>query len=153
MSKLPELITMDWLQQNYKDGLISPKQVIREIISRAEKDRSMNIWITPPDLTWIQPYLDHLETINMADAQLWGVPFAVKDNINLAAIPTTAGCADYAYVPGEHAKVVSRLIADGAIPVGKTNLDQFATGLVGTRSPLMLLKKNLSVEDPVQVLP
>ncbi|WP_173917609.1 allophanate hydrolase [Halobacillus sp. Marseille-Q1614] len=135
MSKLPAHLTIDWLQQQYKDGLISPKQVIEEIILRAEKNQFMNIWITPPDLSWLQPYLDNLETINKTDAPLWGIPFAVKDNINLAGIPTTAGCADYSYTPGEHAKVVSRLIDAGAIPVGKTNLDQFATGLVGTRSP------------------
>ena len=71
----------------------------------------------------------------MADAPLWGIPFAIKDNIDLAGVPTTAGCAEYAYTPAEHAGVVERLIAAGAIPVGKTNLDQFATGLVGARSP------------------
>ncbi|MCY4094605.1 MAG: allophanate hydrolase, partial [Gammaproteobacteria bacterium] len=66
---------------------------------------------------------------------LWGVPFAIKDNIDLAEIPTTAGCPDFAYVPEQSAFVVSRLIEAGAIPIGKTNLDQFATGLTGTRSP------------------
>jgi len=63
------------------------------------------------------------------------VPFAIKDNIDLAGVPTTAACAEYAFTPGEHAFVVQRLIDAGAIPIGKTNLDQFATGLVGTRSP------------------
>lgn len=66
---------------------------------------------------------------------LWGIPFAIKDNIDLAGVPTTAGCAEFAYNPDEHATVVHRLIEAGAIPVGKTNLDQFATGLVGMRSP------------------
>ena len=66
---------------------------------------------------------------------LYGIPFAIKDNIDLADMPTTAGCPDYAYTPGESAFVVQKLIDAGAIPVGKTNLDQFATGLVGTRSP------------------
>ena len=63
------------------------------------------------------------------------MPFAIKDNIDLAGIPTTAACPDFAYIPGASAAVVSVLIAAGAIPLGKTNLDQFATGLVGTRSP------------------
>ena len=66
---------------------------------------------------------------------LAGVPFAIKDNIDLAHCPTTAGCPDFAYDPAQSAGVVARLIAAGAVPVGKTNLDQFATGLNGTRSP------------------
>jgi len=66
---------------------------------------------------------------------LAGVPFAIKDNIDLAGSPTTAGCPDFAYDPAASATIVARMIAAGAVPVGKTNLDQFATGLNGTRSP------------------
>lgn len=66
---------------------------------------------------------------------LYGVPFAVKDNIDVAGLPTTAACPDYAYTPDVSAPVVDRLIAAGAILIGKTNLDQFATGLVGVRTP------------------
>ncbi|MGB3929070.1 MAG: allophanate hydrolase, partial [Sphingobium sp.] len=66
---------------------------------------------------------------------LAGVPFAVKDNIDVAGLPTTAACPGFSYDPERSAEVVSRLAAAGAICVGKTNLDQFATGLVGTRSP------------------
>ncbi|HPA39589.1 MAG TPA: amidase family protein, partial [Phenylobacterium sp.] len=66
---------------------------------------------------------------------LAGVPFAVKDNIDVAGLPTTAACPAYAYTPAVSAEVVARLIAAGAILMGKTNLDQFATGLVGARSP------------------
>src|SRR5258706_15592517 len=66
---------------------------------------------------------------------LFGAPFAIKDNIDLAGHPTTAACATFAYTPARSASVVERLCAAGAILVGKTNLDQFATGLVGTRSP------------------
>ncbi len=66
---------------------------------------------------------------------LYGVPFAIKDNIDLAGLPTTAGCPAYAHQPGRSASVVQALVDAGAIPVGKTNMDQFATGLVGTRSP------------------
>jgi len=66
---------------------------------------------------------------------LAGVPFAVKDNIDIAGVATTAGCPAFAYTPARDAAVVSRLIAAGGIPIGKTNLDQFATGLVGARSP------------------
>ncbi|WP_066723868.1 allophanate hydrolase [Sphingomonas pituitosa] len=66
---------------------------------------------------------------------LAGVPFAVKDNIDLAGLATTAGCPAFAFQPEQSATVVAKLVAAGAIPVGKANLDQFATGLNGTRSP------------------
>lgn len=66
---------------------------------------------------------------------LYGVPFVVKDNIDVGGVPTTAGCPSAATVPDRDATVVARLRAAGAIVVGKGNLDQFATGLVGTRSP------------------
>jgi allophanate hydrolase len=84
---------------------------------------SQPIWITkvPP----VEP----------ADGPLKGMTFAIKDNIDLAGVPTTAGCPAFAYTPQRSATVVQRLIDAGAIPVGKTNMDQFATGLVGTRSP------------------
>jgi allophanate hydrolase len=68
-------------------------------------------------------------------APLAGLTFAIKDNIDLAGIPTTAACPGFAYTPAESAHVVQSLLTAGAIPLGKTNLDQFATGLVGTRSP------------------
>jgi allophanate hydrolase len=66
---------------------------------------------------------------------LSGLTFAIKDNIDLGGLPTTAACPAYAYSPGKSATVAERLIDAGAIPAGKTNMDQFATGLVGTRSP------------------
>jgi allophanate hydrolase len=66
---------------------------------------------------------------------LYGLPFAVKDNIDVAGLPTTAACPEYAYTPERSAEVVRRLLAAGAVLIGKTNLDQFATGLVGVRSP------------------
>jgi allophanate hydrolase len=94
---------------------------------------------------WIHrlPEADVLAMARAVDARiaagevlpLAGVPFAIKDNIDLAGAPTTAGCPDFAYDPARSAGVVARLIAAGAVPVGKTNLDQFATGLNGTRSP------------------
>ncbi|MET0417924.1 MAG: allophanate hydrolase [Actinoplanes sp.] len=68
-------------------------------------------------------------------APLAGVPFAVKDNIDVAGLPTTAGCPDFAYRPQRNAPVVQKLLDAGAIAIGKTNLDQFATGLTGARSP------------------
>ncbi|MDX3924191.1 MAG: allophanate hydrolase [Shinella sp.] len=71
---------------------------------------------------------------------LWGIPFAVKDNIDVAGMPTTAACPDYAYRPEKDATVVRLLRGAGALVIGKTNLDQFATGLVGVRSPYPIPK-------------
>lgn len=68
-------------------------------------------------------------------APLRGLTFALKDNIDLAGVPTTAACPEFTYTPARSATVVERLLGAGAVPLGKTNLDQFATGLVGVRSP------------------
>ncbi|MGJ7922862.1 allophanate hydrolase [Neobacillus sp. LXY-4] len=123
------------LRDKYLTKQLTPETVIANIISRAEEDSEYNIWITKPSLEWIYPYLERLKEMDPEQTPLWGIPFAIKDNIDLAGIPTTAGCAEFAYTPDADATVVLRLIEAGAIPVGKTNLDQFATGLVGTRSP------------------
>ncbi|WP_171687940.1 allophanate hydrolase [Paenibacillus germinis] len=135
MIEVPKELSISWLRDRYRNHELTPHEVIAAIVQRSSDDAGMNIWITPPTMDVIQPYLDGLKSVSMADAPLWGIPFAIKDNIDLAGVPTTAGCAEYAYTPAEHSGVVERLIAAGAIPVGKTNLDQFATGLVGARSP------------------
>ncbi|WP_042171253.1 allophanate hydrolase [Paenibacillus gorillae] len=132
---MPIVLSIGWLKEQYAAGHLSPEVVIASIVERAKADDAKNIWITPPSYEHIQLYLDRLASLAPADAPLWGIPFAVKDNMDVAGLPTTAGCAEYAYIPAHHAAVVERLVEAGAIPVGKTNLDQFATGLVGTRSP------------------
>ncbi|MFC3801179.1 allophanate hydrolase [Cohnella sp. GCM10012308] len=130
----PLRMTAAWLREQYAAGELTPRDVVEEIIRRARADRDLNIWIAPPEKEALEPYLNRLDTLDQS-APLWGIPFAIKDNIDLADIPTTAGCPEYAYTPDAHASVVARLTEAGAIPLGKTNLDQFATGLVGTRSP------------------
>jgi allophanate hydrolase len=135
MTSIPYSLSIPWLRRQYLNKTLTPQAVITEIIKRAKEDEQFNIWITPPGETLIQPYLDSLNSIEIESAPLWGIPFAIKDNIDLQGIATTAGCPDYAYEPKENAIVVEKLIAAGAIPIGKTNMDQFATGLVGTRSP------------------
>ena len=92
-------------------------------------------WIHRCTPAFVAAQLDHLARQDRATLPLYGVPFAVKDNIDVAGLPTTAACPAFAYTPTVSATVVQRLQAAGAVLVGKTNLDQFATGLVGTRSP------------------
>jgi allophanate hydrolase len=121
------------LQAAYAAGA-TVRQVIGEAQRRCADDAS-NAFIHRLDLTELEPYLARLEQLKPSELPLYGVPFAIKDNIDLAGVPTTAGCPEYAYTPQRHAFVVQQLIDAGAVPMGKTNLDQFATGLNGTRSP------------------
>lgn len=128
-------LTIPALQAAYRSGTLTPVQLLDELLLRCDSYAAHNIWITRLSREQLQPYLDALAGHSPDTLPLYGVPFAVKDNIDLAAIPTTAGCAEFAYVPSEDAFVVAQLLKAGAIPLGKTNLDQFATGLVGVRSP------------------
>jgi allophanate hydrolase len=129
------------LRRAYLCGQTSPtEQVERCLAQRQDPDWAM-LWITPANADRLRQQARQLEEQRRAPAALldslplYGVLFAVKDNIDVAGMPTTAGCPAFAYTPECSAPVVERLEAAGAILVGKTNLDQFATGLVGTRSP------------------
>jgi allophanate hydrolase len=93
------------------------------------------IWITRLADADILSRARALEAEGPQGRKLWGVTFAVKDNIDIAGLPTTAGCPDFAYTASATAPAVQHLLDEGALLIGKTNLDQFATGLVGTRSP------------------
>jgi len=123
------------LRSRYLDGSLKPSELVEYLDAHIGKDDSHHIWIRRLSKGEMLEYAKKLEGKNPADLPLYGIPFAIKDNIDLAGIPTTAACPEYAYTPQKSATVVQRLIAAGAIPVGKTNLDQFATGLVGVRSP------------------
>ena len=123
------------LRQIYREGRASPEQVAMESLRRASDGRHPNVWITLLDEALVTAYAKRLDRGNFEKLPLFGIPFAIKDNIDLAGLPTTAGCPAFAFQPESSATVVERLIAAGAIPIGKTNMDQFATGLVGTRSP------------------
>ena len=122
------------LSAAYADGGLTPVALVEEIIRRTADDPN-NVWIHRLSDTALREYAKSLGGRDSATLPLYGIPFAIKDNIDLAGVPTTAGCREYAYAPTQHAFVVQRLIDAGAIPIGKTNLDQFATGLNGTRSP------------------
>lgn len=128
-------LQMNALKAAYQTGELTPRCVIQHLCEKAETYADQPIFIHRLDMEALEPYLSRLEGTDINSLPLWGVPFVIKDNIDLAGVPTTAACPSYAYTPSESAKVVDLLIQAGAIPLGKTNLDQFATGLVGTRSP------------------
>jgi allophanate hydrolase len=136
--KLPQALTVAHLHELYATGVATPSEVIDAVLARCERYGDYHIWIDLFDRARIDSYLKGLGAFEPGVLQrcpLWGIPFAIKDNIDLAGVPTTAACPAYAYTPDQSATVVARILDAGAIPVGKTNLDQFATGLVGTRSP------------------
>ncbi|RZS54907.1 allophanate hydrolase [Sphaerotilus mobilis] len=123
------------LRADYAAGRRDPLGVIEQVIAATSDEDAHRAWISRVDPERLRAQARALMARDPATLPLWGVPFAVKDNIDVAGLPTTAGCPAYAYAPDAHAPVVQRLVDAGAIPVGKTNLDQFATGLNGTRSP------------------
>ncbi|POP32797.1 allophanate hydrolase [Lactonifactor longoviformis] len=143
MKRFPNRLTFAWLRDSYAAGELTPCELAEEIARRAEQYASYHIWIDKPSREKMKAYTDRLPK-ERNSLPLWGIPFAVKDNIDLAGVPTTAACPEYAYIPKENAAVVQKLIDAGAFPVGKTNLDQFATGLVGTRSPYGEVKNALN---------
>ena len=122
------------LRAAYASGRLTPAALIEEIIGRTAADPN-RVWIHRLSNEALRAHAQKLAGRDPASLPLYGIPFAIKDNIDLAGVPTTAGCPEYAYTPQQNAFVVQRLIDAGAIPLGKTNLDQFATGLNGTRSP------------------
>lgn len=128
-------LTISHLHKAYKEKSLTPRQLVENIIKRSEEFVDHNIWIRQLSMKELEPYIKNLEEKEVDELPLYGVPFAIKDNIDLAGIPTTAACHAFENTPEKSAFVVEQLIKSGAIPIGKTNMDQFATGLVGVRSP------------------
>lgn len=128
-------LTIKHLHECYKNKTLTAEDLVEAILLRNEQYCEHNIWIRLLSMDELAPYLENLKSKDVDELPLYGVPFAIKDNIDLAGIPTTAACKAFEYTPVKSAFVVEQLIAAGAIPIGKTNMDQFATGLVGTRSP------------------
>ena len=114
---------------------MTPTQQVRAAIAADAAYADPALWIHRVADAALLARAAALEAEGRLDRPLWGVPVAVKDNIDVAGMPTTAACPAFAYTPAEDAVAVARLLAAGAIVMGKTNLDQFATGLVGVRSP------------------
>ena len=126
-------LTIGALREGYSRKEIEPLDVVREVFRRVDHFNNNPVWIHRVPESEVLKSAESLA--GLGERPLFGIPFAVKDNIDVAGMPTTAGCPAFSYVPRETAPVVQRLTEAGAILIGKTNLDQFATGLVGTRSP------------------
>src|SRR5690606_2733823 len=130
--------TLSEWQNAYRSDNLQP-EVLAELLASLSTDDPA--WISLASPAQLQGQLEQLaERLagvagDLSKLPLYGVPFAIKDNIDTAGWPTTAACPEFAYTAESDATVVARLRAAGAIVIGKTNLDQFATGLVGTRSP------------------
>ncbi len=131
MNNLP-LLNIASLQNAYKNGTLTPEDLLFRVLDAAQNAPD-GVWICLASREMILSQVQALE--GKTDLPLYGVPFAVKDNIDVMGLPTTAGCAAYSYNPDKDAEAVRLLREAGAIVIGKTNLDQFATGLNGTRSP------------------
>lgn len=131
---LPPFPTIAALHGAYAAGT-DPATVLRELYRRIDAAEDPGIFVTTVAEEVAREAIATLGAFNPESRPLWGIPFAVKDNIDIGGLPTRAACPAFAYTPDESAPCVQRLIDAGAIPVGKTNLDQFATGLVGMRTP------------------
>ncbi len=146
---LPEILDCKTLTAGYREGRFTPVDVVMAVRERIAAWPDKAVWIS---LRTLEELLAEAEAL-AADGfdpgrPLWGIPFAIKDNIDLTCLPTTAACPAFAFQPERDATVVARLRAAGAIAIGKTNLDQFATGLNGTRSPYGAPR---SVFDPAYI--
>src|SRR5260370_6466158 len=129
------------LRTAFLGGQLSASELIDGVLARIAEWDDPVLWIARTRDASLRQHAAELDAAAAADPDLikrlplFGIPFAVKDNIDVAGMPTTAACPAFAYTPSETAPVVEQLLSAGAVLVGKTNLDQFAAGFVGTRSP------------------
>jgi allophanate hydrolase len=133
MPDLHSLSIADLLKQ-YRSGHSTPAVVMERLLESGRSDPH-RVWIARLTRDQVMSYVTALDGRTIDQLPLYGIPFVIKDNIDLAGVPTTAACPEYSHTPRHSAHVVQKLLDAGAIPLGKTNLDQFATGLVGARSP------------------
>ena len=132
---MPLSLDLATLRASYAAGTLTPTQLVDDVLGRIAALNDPAVWIHRLSREELLAHARRIEARGPAAQPLYGVPFAIKDNIDLGGVPTTAGCPEFAYTPATSAPAVQRLLDAGAIPIGKTNLDQFATGLVGVRSP------------------
>jgi len=119
----------------HRAGTITPAQTVARSFQRIRDHNDPAVFISLRDEKQALAEAEALSAKDPALHPLYGIPVAIKDNIDASGMPTTAACPAFAYSPPHDATAVARLRAAGAIIIGKTNLDQFATGLVGVRSP------------------
>ncbi|MEX2453653.1 MAG: allophanate hydrolase [Rhodospirillaceae bacterium] len=136
------------LRSAYRDRTASPPDVIEQVLAAIGRADDPAIWIHRVADAELRTAAAALAGRDPASLPLYGIPFAVKDNIDIAGIPTTAACPAFSFVPKRTAPAIQRLLDAGAILIGKTNLDQFATGLVGVRTPYGVCRNPL---DPACV--
>jgi len=130
-----DALDLQRLAARYRNGSLRPRQLVEGLLERIERRGDDKVWIHRLPRAELLARAAELEQRGPEGRPLYGIPFAIKDNIDLAGHPTTAACPAFRRIAKETAPVVERLLAAGAIALGKTNLDQFATGLVGVRSP------------------
>jgi allophanate hydrolase len=127
----------------HRAGTGSPAQTVARSFARIRAHDDDAVFISLRDEKQAIAEAEALAANGAAQLPLYGVPVAVKDNIDVVGLPTTAACPAFSYMPSHDATAVARLRAAGAVIIGKTNLDQFATGLVGVRSPYGIPKNPL----------
>lgn len=124
------------LHASYASGALTPAALLRALYARMDAEQAPGVFIMRVELAHALARAEELGAFRGDPAlPLFGVPFAVKDNVDVAGMPTTAACPAYSYMAKASSPAVDALLRAGAICLGKLNLDQFATGLVGSRSP------------------
>ena len=121
------------LSARYERRTLTPSALVEGLLARISARGDDHVWIDRLSRDELVAIARRLEAQGPAGKPLYGIPFAIKDNIDLADHATTAACPAFSYRAQDSAQAIRRLIDAGAIPIGKTNLDQFATGLNGTR--------------------
>jgi allophanate hydrolase len=141
MNRQPDVLTLSDLRDRYLSGSSTPLRVVEELLGKLKAACPPEVFIYRVEDEMLLAHARQLSDELSRDPgiidrrPLFGIPFAVKDNIDVAGMPTTCACPAFAYLPERSARAVELIEAAGGILLGKTNLDQFATGLVGTRSP------------------
>ena len=139
MNSIPQIenlsLSFETLNECYKNGYFSVIDVVNEVFRRIDGRGNDGVWTFLLEQSDVVQRAKDLMDMDAASLPLYGIPFCVKDNIHIEGLPTTASCPSISFIPEQTASVVKRLEDAGAILIGKNTMDQFATGLVGVRSP------------------
>ncbi|WP_298224768.1 allophanate hydrolase [Acidocella sp.] len=130
-----DLLEFSAIRSGYEAGTITPTALVKTLLARIATYSDKAVFISLVKAENLLAEAAKLELEGSAGKPLYGIPYVVKDNIDVTGLPTTAACPAFAYIPEQDATTIARLRAAGALLIGKANLDQFATGLNGTRSP------------------